>query len=182
MESERVILKRLREINGLTIRQAAEQVGRSIGWLSEIETGSRKCALKVRDREKLMQLYKADKYKRQFGSWLTNAQKETNKQKAPSLDGAIYKYLRTEKAKMTLKKVALRLGVSLGYLSKIESNQRTPKKEMKEKMLKLYGYSVNSFRNFSVRYPWYLVEVHHHTNHHIFNKYIVFRFQLLEMT
>ncbi len=32
-----VILRKLRELNQLTIKQAAAQLGRSVGWLSEIE-------------------------------------------------------------------------------------------------------------------------------------------------
>ena len=152
MDNERVILKKLREVNGFTIRQAAKQIGRSPSWLSETERGIRKCALSIKDKEKLMQLYNATKYQKQFGGWLASAKKEANKSKkipSYSFDGAIYKYLRIKKAKMTLKKAAKHLKVSISYLSMLESGKRISTKEMKEKILNLYGYNVSSFKNFT---------------------------------
>lgn len=48
-----VILRKLRELNHLTVKQAAQQIGRSAGWISQIENCKGGARLKESDFERV---------------------------------------------------------------------------------------------------------------------------------
>ncbi len=150
MEQERVILKKLREQNKLTLNQATELIGRSKGWLSEVENNKGRSILRPKEFKRIYDLYNGDKYKRYFGAWVKIA--HTPKVKQNSIfDGAIYKFLRNKKANLTTEYAAKKIGISSSYLSKIENGLKHPHKALKEKILKVYGYSSNSWKNFTTQ-------------------------------
>ena len=70
MEQERLILKKLREQNELSLDAAVKLIERSKGWLSEIENNKGRSILRPREYQRIYQLYNGDKYKRYFGSWV----------------------------------------------------------------------------------------------------------------
>jgi len=70
-------------------------------------------------------------------------QANTNKvqqRQSQSLEGAIYKFLREKKAKLSIGKAALEIGFSPGYLSRIENGHILPSPEVKVRIIKAYGY------------------------------------------
>lgn len=150
MEQERVIIKRLRLANGLSAKATACLISKSAGWLSEIENGTGRSVLRPRDYKKIYDLLNGDKYKRHFGAWMkqANANKKLQRQ-SQSLDGAIYKFLREKKAKLSIREAAKEIGFSPGYLSRIENGQIIPSQDMRAKIIKVYGYSPNSWKNFA---------------------------------
>ena len=148
MDKQRVILKQLRIVNGYKIKEAATLVGRSAGWLSEIESHSGASTLRPKEYERIYHIYNGDRYKKQFGVWLRNSAQNVAKPKH-NFDGAIYHFLRTYKAKVTQNQAAKMIGVSTGYLSKIENGEKRVNDSLKAKILAAYGYKVSSFRNFA---------------------------------
>ncbi len=94
-----------------------------------------------------MHLYNSEKHKQCFGGWV-RAKKDKQSEKNVSFDGAIYKLLRKEKRKLTLESAAKKIGISSGFLSKIESSQKIPSNKIRLKLLQVYGYTEKSFRNF----------------------------------
>ena len=152
MERERIILKKLREQNKLTLDEAAKLIGKSKGWLSEIENNKGRSVLRPKDYGRIYALYNGDKYKRYFGSWVKKVINE-NKSQSTTLDGAIYKFLRCHKAKLSLDCASRNIGVSKGYLSKVENGQKQPNKKLKESILKAYEYSPSSWKNFATHGP-----------------------------
>jgi transcriptional regulator with XRE-family HTH domain len=149
MEHERVILKKLREHNKLSLDAAAELICRSKGWLSEIENNKGRSVLRPQEYQRIFNLYQGDKHKRYFGNWIKNA--SSTPEQHFSTDGAIYKFLRTNKAKITLISAAQKIGISKGFLSKIEHGKKVPNPELKEKILATYGYRLSSWKNFATK-------------------------------
>ena len=150
MEKERVIIKRLRLANGLSAKATACLISKSAGWLSEIESGTGRSVLRPRDYKKIYDLLNGDKYRRHFGAWMKQA--NTNKvqqRQSQSLEGAIYKFLREKKAKLSIRKAALEIGFSPGYLSRIENGHILPSPEVKARIIKAYGYRPSSWKNFA---------------------------------
>ena len=134
----------------LGLTTAAILIGKSKGWLSEIESGKGLSTLKPQEYERIFELYKGDKYKTFFVRWIK--QKKTNKKQTHgNLDGAIYKFLRSQKTKLSLESASKKLGISKSFLSRIENGHKLPKKELKEKILKLYGYRPSSWKNFKTK-------------------------------
>ena len=149
MEQERVILKKLREHNNLSLDAAAKLICRSKGWLSEIENNKGRSILRPQEYQRIFDLYQGNKHKRYFGNWIKNA--SLTPEQRFSTDGAIYKFLRTNKAKITLISAAQKIGISKGFLSKIEHGKKVPSPELKEKILTAYGYRLSSWKNFATK-------------------------------
>ena len=143
-----VILQKLRELNKLTIKQAAQQINRSVGWISQIENGKAAARLNAIEFERIVKVYNGEPYRKQFGGWITRAKLAPPPSIEISFDGSILKYLRT-KAKMTLSEASTKVGVSYGHLSDIENGQKGLSDELKNRLVKAYGYSPASFRNFT---------------------------------
>ena len=138
MKKERILLKKLREQNGLSLSEAAKRLGKGKSWLSEVENNKGKSVLRPKDYEYIYAFYNGDKYKRHFGFWIKEAL-SSKPRKGFLLNGAIYKFLRCKKAKLSLDDASQKAAISKGYLSKIENGQKNPTKKLKEALLNAYG-------------------------------------------
>jgi transcriptional regulator with XRE-family HTH domain len=148
MENYGVILRKLREINQLKMKEAAIKVGRSAGWLSEVENGRGAARLLPSEFERIVRVYGGEAYKKQFGLWIAKAKTPPAPPKDAVLSGAILKHLR-KKAKLTLLEAAQRIGVSRAYLSAIETGRRPVPQKARNQLMAVYGYSPSSFKNFA---------------------------------
>lgn len=147
MENYGIILRRLRKMKNLTIRQAAALIGRSGGWLSEIENSCGLSRIADEEFDDLVTKLDGDQHRSSFGGWVrVEKQVEASSDKV-SFDGPILKHLRT-KAGFTLERAAAGLGISEGYLSKLENGSKVIHLEMRNKILELYDYRSSSFKNF----------------------------------
>ena len=150
MEKEHILLKKLREQNGLSLSEAAKRLGKGKSWLSEVENNKGKSALRAKDYEYIYAFYNGDKYRRYFGSWIKEAL-SSKPRKGFLLNGAIYKFLRCEKAKLSLENASKKVAISKGYLSKIENGKKDPTKKLKEALLNAYGYNSKSWEKIVIR-------------------------------
>jgi len=148
MENYGVILRKLREINKLKMKEAAQRIGRSPGWLSEVENGKGASRLLPSEFERIVQAYGGETYKKQFGIWIAKSKTPATLPKDMAFSGAILKYLR-KKAKLTLLEAAQKVGVSRAYLSAIETGRRPVLTETRNQLMGIYGYSPSSFKNFA---------------------------------
>ena len=149
MEHQGVVLRKLRLLKGYSIKQASEKVGRGVGWISEIENGRGSSRLTVTDFERAVAAYEGEKYRKQFSLWIANAHKANRGDEfETSYDGAVLKYVRT-KAGLTITEAAKQLGLDKGNLSRIEHGIRPLSSELRDRMMRLYGYSPASFKNFA---------------------------------
>lgn len=151
MEQQRVIVKKLRKLSGLTIAQAACKINKSAGWLSEIENNKGRSVLRPKDYETIYNLLDGEKYKHQFGAWVKYANQKNKKHFTQDFDGAIYKFLRKQKAKLSIREVVKKNNISPAYLSLIENGLKRPSLELKNKILQSYGYKPSSWKNFSTK-------------------------------
>jgi transcriptional regulator with XRE-family HTH domain len=148
MEHYGVVLKRLRLIRKLPIKTAAAQIGRSAGWLSEVENSKGFARITPEEFNRIVTAYAGDVYRKQFGSWIGKELQANNKAAAPSFDGSILKYLRA-KSGLTLEAVSKASGLSCGYISRLESGAKTLSLSLRNRLLQVYGYSPSSFKNFT---------------------------------
>ncbi len=147
MNNYGVVLRKLREINQLPLKQAAKHIGKSAGWLSEIENGKGFARIHPQEFERIVAAYSGEAYRKQFGIWIAKAHVPI-KSKEIKLDGAILKHLR-EKAEYTLEEVATETDLSKCYLSYIENGLKPLPAKLKDRLMRLYGYSPSSFKNFA---------------------------------
>ncbi len=148
MEHYGVILRKLRELNQLTIKQAASRIERSAGWLSEIEGGRGFSKLHPREFDRIVAIYGGDRYRNKFGIWIAKAKAPYTSPKEVVFNGAILKHLR-KKAKLTLDEAAAKIGLSGRYLSAMETGRRKLSSQVRDQLLPVYGYSPSSFKNFA---------------------------------
>lgn len=148
MDHYGVILRKLREINHLTMKQAGARIGRSAGWLSEVENGKGASRLLPSEFERIVAAYGGEAYKKQFGLWIAKSKAPPEPPKDVILSGAILKHLR-KKAKLTILQAAQAIGVSSSYLSAIETGRRRVLLEKRDRLMAVYGYSPSSFKNFA---------------------------------
>lgn len=143
-----VILRKLREISRLPIKEAAKKIERSAGWLSEIENGKGAARIHSQEFERIVTAYGGDAYRKQFGIWVAKQHKPDRSQEEVSYNGAVLKYLR-KKAKLTLTEAAKRVSLSKSYLSYLENGVKPLSLELRNRLLGIYGYSPSSFKNFT---------------------------------
>ncbi len=148
MDHHGVVLRQLRLIKKLPIKQAAKLIGRSAGWLSEVENSKGHARLFPKEFERIVSAYGGESHRKQFGIWIAQAHKAQAFIQPDSFDGAVIKYLR-KKAGKPLGIAAREAGISSCYLSYLESGVRPLSKELRDKLLALYGYSPSSFKNFT---------------------------------
>ncbi len=148
MTNSGVILRKLRELNHLSLKQAALKLERSVGWLSEIENDKGFARIKQTEFDRIVAVYDGEPYRKQFGAWISHAKVEVGKQNELSFDGSILKYLRT-KAKLTASAAATRGNLSKSFLSDLENGKRRVNTDIRDRLLQIYGYSPASFRNFT---------------------------------
>ncbi len=143
-----VILKQLRLIQKLQFKAAAAKIGRSAGWLSEIENNKGAARIHPQEFERIVAAYGGEAYRKHFSLWVANAHRGTATIKDKSLGGAILKYLR-KKSGVRLESVASATGLSVSHLSRIETGVRPLSPELRDKLMRIYGYSPGSFKNFT---------------------------------
>lgn len=148
MDHYGVILRRLRELNQLTIKQAASRIERSAGWLSEVEGDRGLSKLMPSEFERIVAVYGGDRYRKQFGIWIAKAKTPYTPPKETVFNGAILKHLR-KKAKLTLDEAAEKIGLSGRYLSAMETGRRRLPSQVRDQLMPVYGYSPSSFKNFA---------------------------------
>lgn len=148
MNNYGVILRKLRELNRLTIKQAARRIERSAGWLSEIENGKGAARIHPQEFERVVAAYKGEPYRKQFGIWVAKAHKPTSTRTEIEFSGSVLKYLR-KKAHLTLADAAKKMGLSKSYLSALENGVKPLSTELRNQLMLVYGYSPSSFKNFA---------------------------------
>jgi transcriptional regulator with XRE-family HTH domain len=143
-----VILRQLRLRNQLQMKEAARRVGKSTGWLSQAENGKGKARLQPQEFERIVTAYGGEAYRKQFGQWIALSHRLRSPAKDICLGGAVLKFLR-KKAKFSLEAAAKDSGLSKSYLSRIETGSKSLPQPLWDKLMKLYGYSPSSFKNFT---------------------------------
>ena len=151
MNSYGVVLRKLRVINKEQMKVAAKRVGRSVGWLCEVENQTGKARITEEEFRRILSLYGGDKYsEKDFALWIANAARAKPRNEEVSFDGAILKYLRF-KRQMTLKEAGLAIGVTKSCMAKTEVGACKVTVERRNQLLKVYGYSPSSYKNFYSR-------------------------------
>lgn len=148
MNNYGVILRKLREINQLSIKQAAKKVERSAGWLSEIENGKGAARIHPEEFERIVASYNGGTYRKHFGLWVAKQSKPDKSNQKVSFSGAVLKYLR-KKAKLTIADASQQAAISKSYMSYLENGVKPLSLELRNRLLGIYGYSPSSFKNFT---------------------------------
>ncbi len=143
-----IILRKLRELNSFTVKQAAKKIGRSSGWISQIENGKGLARLAQDEFERIVTAYNGEPYRKQFGAWIARSKIKESTVDDINFDGSILKYLR-RKANLTLEVASKKAEISFGHLSDLENGEKRISENLKNRLLKIYGYSSASFRNFT---------------------------------
>ena len=147
MNNRGIILLRLRKMNNETLKNVAKRMKKSAGWLSEIEQGRGKARLNDAEFMRIIKIYDGEKHKSKFGSWVTKKTKRHRKT-IICVDGAVFRYLRKKKG-YSLEEASSLLKVSTSHLCNMEAGKRTINQKWRIKLLRTYGYSEGSFKNFS---------------------------------
>jgi transcriptional regulator with XRE-family HTH domain len=143
-----VILRQLRALKKLPIKEAARRIEKSAGWLSEIENSKGSARIHPQEFERIVAAYEGEPYRKQFGIWAASSHKQKASVLDASFGGAVLKFLR-KKAKMPLKEAARGVGFSACYLSCIETGSKPLAQPLRDKLMRIYGYSPASFKNFT---------------------------------
>lgn len=143
-----VILRKLRELKRLPLKQAAKRIERSAGWLSEIENGKGAARIHPQEFERIVAVYEGEAYRKQFGIWVAQANKPATSPKEVQFTGPVLRYLR-EKLNLSLADAASKAGVSASYLSYLETGVKPLRNGLRDRLMRLYGYSPASFKNFT---------------------------------
>ena len=139
-----VIIRELRKRQKMTNSEFAKEIGRSRGWLSDIERCNGKCQVSDSEFERILECFKAQNLRPMFRMWAANASKFDLIDRR--MEGAVLKYVRIKK-ELKLKDVAKLVGCSSGYLSKVENGRFPPTVELRKRVLVACGYSPASFKN-----------------------------------
>lgn len=143
-----VILRKLRELKRLPIKEAAKRIERSAGWLSEIENGKGAARIHPQEFERIVAAYDGEAFRKQFGIWVAQANKPATALKDIQFTGPVLRYLR-EKANLSLGAAARQVGLSVCYLSYLETGVKPLSNDLRDRLMRIYGYSPVSFKNFT---------------------------------
>lgn len=146
MNNYGLILKQLRQLNRLTLKSTAKLIGKSVGWFSEVENGRGQSRLSEKEFERIVLLLHGDKHRELFKTWVALAKIKNRADR--SLDGPVLKHVRKKKH-LSLVEASQLVGISKRYLSNLENGHRSVKLEMRNRIMKAYGYNQTSFRNFT---------------------------------
>lgn len=146
MDNYGLIVKQLRLLNQLTLKNAAKKIGKSEGWLCEIENNRGLSRIKLHEFDRIVKTLNGQKHKELFKTWVAI---EKNKEKVDrTFDGAVLKYIREQKG-LTLKTASVKTQLSKSYLTNLENGFRPVTLELRNKIMVAYGYSPSSFKNLS---------------------------------
>lgn len=144
MDNAGVIIQHLRILAGLSVRETAKKINRSIGWLSELENSRGSARITEEEFNRIVGLLDGSKHKAMFKTWVANVK---NRQRVEStFDGAVLKFIRIKKG-LTLEKARELTNLSVGSLSKIETGLKPATLDMRNRIMVGYGYSPTSFKN-----------------------------------
>lgn len=146
MESYGLIIHHLRILAGLSVRETAEKIGRSVGWLSEIENNCGTARITDEEFNRIVVALGGAKHRPMFKTWVASLQNQDRA--AKTFDGAVLKFIRLRK-ELSIGEAAKRTGLSKGYLSKIENGFKAVDLELRNRIMVAYGYSPTSFKNLS---------------------------------
>lgn len=141
-----LIIKHLRKHSGLSVRKLAEKIGRSIGWISEIENECGTARLTDAEFQRIVDALDGGKHREMFRTWVANHQNSQRSDR--TFDGAVLKFIRLKK-QMRLRDAAGVSGLSVSRLSKIEGGISPVTPELRNKIMVSFGYSPSSFKNLS---------------------------------
>lgn len=146
MENPGLIIQHLRSLSGLSVRNAAEKLGRSIGWLSEIENNCGTARITEDEFSRVVEALNGAKHRSQFKTWVASHRNQDHS--ARLFDGAALKFIRIRKG-LSLHNAGKLTHLSIGYLSKIETGLKPVSLELRNQIMIAYGYSPSSFKNLS---------------------------------
>jgi transcriptional regulator with XRE-family HTH domain len=144
MENYGIIIRHLRRLAGLSVRATAEKIGRSVGWLSEIENNHGTARLNETEFNRIVEVLDGTKHRAMFKTWAANHKNRENAEKP--FDGAVLRFIRIKKA-LSLRDASKAVGLSIAYLSKLETGLKPVTLEMRNRIMTGYGYSPSSFKN-----------------------------------
>lgn len=148
MNSYGVILRKLRELKQYQIKQAAQVIKRSAGWLSEIENGRGSARIGLEEFERIVAAYEGQAYRKQFTAWIAHAHRKATPKEPIGFEGAILRHLR-EKANLSLDAAAVKIGLSGTHLCNLEKGRKSISPKLRDGLMQVYGYSPSSFKNFA---------------------------------
>ncbi len=146
MDNYGLIIRHLRKLSKLNVRQAADKIQRSIGWLSEIENSRGTARLTEREFNRIVELLDGNHHKPMFKTWISTQKRSEQSERA--FDGAVLKYIRMKK-ELNLKEASRLSGLSMPQLSKFETGHKLVSLETRNRVMLAYGYSPSSFKNLS---------------------------------
>lgn len=141
-----IIIRHLRKQAGLSVQKLARKIGKSAGWVSEIENNTGTSRLSEKEFERVVQLLDGSRHREMFRTWVANHHNAERIDR--TYDGAVIKYIRLKK-EISLKKAANLTGLSQGYLCKLECGVKPLSAEMRKRLMAAYGYNPSSFKNLS---------------------------------
>ena len=145
MNNYSAIAKKMRNDKKLSLKKASILIGKSAGWLSQLENNKLEVKLDLDGLKFIAECYGLEGEMKRYFLWASG---KNNKQaKQVWYEGAIYKHMRL-KSKFTLKQASQFLGVSKGQLANIEACRRSVSSNLKENMLAAYGFKKSSFQNY----------------------------------
>lgn len=130
--------------NALTYRQTADRIGRSTGWISGAVNG--KHIIEQAEFDEILLKLNVKKSTKNYASFVAAVVRK-NKPKNIDFSGAILRHLR-EKKDLNLKAVSIATDYSISYLSELETGKKRVPETTRLKLLKLYGCSPGSYKNF----------------------------------
>ena len=139
-----VIIRNIRKLEGLNVHQFSKEIGRSSGWLSDVENCNGRCTVNEEEFNRIVEYFGAKKHRPMFRTWVANSKKFKDVDR--SMEGAVLKHVRLKKG-LKLYELAEKLGMSACHLSKIENGRFPPTVELRKEVLTACGYSPSSFKN-----------------------------------
>ncbi|MBK9322428.1 MAG: transcriptional regulator [Bdellovibrionaceae bacterium] len=141
-----LIIRELRTRSSLSIQKAAGLIGKSVGWLCEVENDRGTSRLNTAEFDRIIEILGGSNQRHMFKTWIANQKNQDRTNKV--FDGAVLKFIRIKKG-ISLFEASLKVGLSKGNLSKIENGAKPVTLEMRNQIMVAYGYSPSSFKNLS---------------------------------
>lgn len=144
MDNAGVIIQHLRTLAGLSVRETATKIKRSVGWLSEIENSRGTARINEHEFNRIVDALGGAKQRALFKTWVANA--KNRERLDTTFDGAVLKFIRVKK-EISLEEASKLTKLSSSYLSKLENGLKPVTLEMRNRIMVGYGYSPSSFKN-----------------------------------
>src|SRR5690606_15598291 len=102
------------------------------------------CRLSAQEFERILRILGGTGHRAMFKTWIANHKNQEKVNKV--YDGAVLKYIRVKKG-LTVTEAARKIGLSKGYLSRLETGASPINTDLRIRIMKAYGYSPSSFKN-----------------------------------